>query len=358
MNSKSTKTYLSYIIFGVVLAALPLLVSTGIIKTSWVGIIGGTIIYAIAGLGLNLLLGYSGLISLGTAGFMGLGAYISAYISGDLGLPWELGMLLAIVIPLAFGILIGLASLRMEGLYLGIVTLCVSEILRKTFDELEPITGGFSGKKADFPTLFGVIELDQNTTYILLVVVLVLLMILTYNLANGQLGRALHAMRGSQVAAQAMGVSLLKYRLIAFALATAYASLAGALYVHFIRFVYPSTWTLSVSLVIMALVVIGGLRSIFGTFIGAVIVYALPDLLLKNIPVIGDINGLSYIFSGVLIILVVLFYPGGVVNLFSSIGNKFKKNDSSAATLATAADAAGETPVAAATTEGTEASNE
>ena len=195
--------------------------------------------------------------------------------------------------------------------------------MRKTFDELEPITGGFSGKKASFPLLLGKFQLNQDSTYVLLVVVLVLLMILTHNLANGQLGRALHAMRGSQVAAQAMGVSLLKYRLIAFALATAYASLAGALYVHFIRFVYPSTWTLPVSLIIMALIVIGGLRSIFGTFIGAVIVYALPDLLLKRIPVIGDINGLSYVFSGVLIILVVLFYPGGVINVFTSIKNLF-----------------------------------
>ena len=248
--------------------------------------------------------------------------------------PWEIGILLAVVIPLIFGILIGLASLRMEGLYLGIVTLCVSEILRKTFDELEPITGGFSGKKAAFPLLLGSIRLNQNSTYVLLVVVLVLLMILTYNLANGQLGRALNAMRGSQVAAQAMGVSLLKYRLIAFALATAFASLAGALYVHFIRFVYPSTWTLPVSLLIMALIVIGGLRSVFGTFIGAVIVYALPDLLLKRIPVIGDINGLSYVFSGVLIILVVLFYPGGVINIFNSIGRLFAKGNTKKAEAA------------------------
>lgn len=85
--------YLQYIIFGIIISLLPVLVNAGILKTSWVGIIGGTIIYAIAALGLNLLLGYSGLISLGTAGFMGLGAYISAYLTGDLGLPWEVGIL-------------------------------------------------------------------------------------------------------------------------------------------------------------------------------------------------------------------------------------------------------------------------
>ncbi|MBQ6733772.1 MAG: branched-chain amino acid ABC transporter permease [Lachnospiraceae bacterium] len=333
----SMNYYLRYLLFGVVMSLLPVLTNAGVIKTSWLGIIGGTIIYTIAGLGLNLLLGWSGLISLGTAGFMGMGAYISAYVTGDLGLPWELGILLSVVIPLVFGILIGLASLRMEGLYLGIVTLCVSEVLRKTFDELEPVTGGFSGKQAKYPKLLGIFELDQKGTFILLVVIMVLLMMLTYNLANGQLGRALHAMRGSQVAAQAMGVSLLKYRLIAFSLATAYASLSGALYVHFIRFVYPSTWTLPVSLVIMALIVIGGLRSVFGTFIGALIVYAMPDLVLKNIPVIGDINGLSYVLSGVLIILVVLFYPGGVINLFYKLQSLFTGKRSAERAVETAA---------------------
>ncbi len=325
LSKISKSPYLRFVLFGLVLSMLPVLASGGILKTSWVGIIGGTIIYSIAALGLNLLLGYSGLISLGTAGFMGLGAYISAYVTGNMGLPWEIGILAAVIIPVILGILIGLASLRMEGLYLGIVTLCISELLRKTFDELEPLTGGFSGKSAEYPTLLGTFKLNQSTTFILLCVVFVLMMILTYHLANGQLGRALNAMRGSNVAAQAMGVSLLKYRLIAFALATGYAALAGALYAHFIKFVYPSTWSLPLSLVMLAIIVIGGLRSIYGTFVGALIVYALPDLVLKRIPVIGDINGLPYVFSGVLIILVVLFYPGGSVKVFSDVKRLLSK---------------------------------
>lgn len=317
--------YFRFILFGLALSTLPALVSAGVLKTSMMGIIGGALIFAMAALGLNLLLGYSGLISLGTAGFMGLGAYISAYVTVDIQLPWEFGIILAIAVPAIFGVLIGLASLRMSGLYLGIVTLCVSEILRKTFDELVPITGGFAGKKADYPTLFGVIALDQPGTYIVLAVVLVLLMMLTWNLVHGQMGRALHAMRGSQVAAQAMGISLLKYRLVAFSLATVYASLAGAMYVHFINFVYPSTWILPISLNILAMIVIGGLRSIYGTVLGAMIVYSLPDVLLKRIPVVGNINGFSYVVSGVLIILVIMFYPGGIVRIFGDIKKLFYK---------------------------------
>lgn len=317
--------YFRFVLFGLALTMLVPAVSGGMLKTSFLGIVGGTIIFTVAALGLNLLLGYSGLISLGTAGFMGLGAYISAYVTGDMGLPWEIGILAAVLIPTIIGTLVGLASLRMSGLYLGIVTLCISEIFRKTFDELDVITGGFSGKSADYPTLFGAIDLNQKQTFILLVVVLVLVMMLTHNLVNGQMGRALHVMRGSQVAAQAMGVNILKYRLIAFALSAGYASLAGALYVHFIKFVYPSTWTLMISLTILAIIVIGGLRSIYGTFLGALVVYAMPDLLIKRIPVIGDINGLPYVFSGVLIILVIMFYPGGVVNVFADIKRLFAK---------------------------------
>jgi branched-chain amino acid transport system permease protein len=133
------------------------------------------------------------------------------------------------------------------------------------------------------------------------------------------MGRALHAMRGSEVAAQAMGVNLLKYRLIAFSLATAYAALAGALYVFFIKFSYPSVWNLNLSLYILAAVVIGGFRSIYGTVLGAFVVWAVPDLILKNLPVIGEINGLAYIFNGILIILVVMFAPGGIGGLWPRI---------------------------------------
>ncbi len=316
---------LRFVLFGLVLATVPLWVSMGVFKTSWLGILGGTVIYAIAAQGMNLLLGYSGLISLGTAGFMGLGAYISAYVTGDMGLPWEVGIIAAVVICLILGLLVGLASLRIEGLYLGIVTLCVAEVLRKTFDEFTAITGGFSGKSANFPTLLGLFKLNQGQTFVLLVVVMVLIMMLTWNLVHGQLGRAFHAMRGSQVAAQAMGVSLMKYRLVSFALATAFAALAGALYAHFTRFVYPSTWALTLSLNILAMVIIGGPRSIYGMFWGALVVYAVPDLFLKQIPVIGDIGGLAYVFSGVLIILVVLFYPGGVVNIAQDVKKLLRK---------------------------------
>jgi branched-chain amino acid transport system permease protein len=237
-------------------------------------------------------------------------------------LPFEVALILAVVLPTLLGVLVGLVSLKIEGMYLAIATLCVAEILRKTFEELNVFTNGFSGKQAKFPKLFGSIQLDRVTTYYLIVFFLIVIMLLTYNMINGQLGRALNAMRGSEAASQAMGVNLLKYRLVAFALATLYASLAGVLYVHFIRFSYPSTWSLKLSLDFLAMIVIGGLRSIYGTILGAFIVFAVPDLFLKQIPYFSQV---SYVFNGLLIILVIMFYPNGLVYVGHDIKKWIKK---------------------------------
>lgn len=323
MNNKILKNpHFQFVLFGILLACIPMLSKVGVLKSSHITVIGGTLIYAIAALGLNLLLGFSGLISLGTAGFMGLASYISAYVTINMKLPFEVALILAIVVPTLVGILVGLVSLKIEGMYLAIATLCVSEILRKTFEELNVFTNGFSGKQAKFPVLFGAIQLDRTTTYYLIVFFLILIMLLTYNMINGQLGRALNAMRGSEAASQAMGVNLLKYRLVAFALATLYASVAGVLYVHFIRFSYPSTWSLKLSLDFLAMIVIGGLRSIYGTVLGAFIVFAVPDLFLKQIPYFSQV---SYIFNGLLIILVIMFYPNGLVNIRHDIKKLIKR---------------------------------
>ena len=306
---KFKNPYVQFMLLGILLLLIPTLSAFGIVKIGLITTIGGTLILAVAALGLNILLGYSGLISLGTAGFMGLAAYVSAYVTMDLNLPFEVAFVSAILISTFIGILIGLVSLKIEGIYLAIATLAVGEILRKTFEEFNFFTNGFSGKTASYPKLLGVFQLDRTTMYYFIVTVLILIMMMTYNLMQGKLGRALNAMRGSEAASQAMGVNLLKHRLIAFALATAYASVAGVLYVHFIKYSYPAIWNLSLSLNFLAMIVIGGLRSIYGTLLGAFIVFAVPDLFLKQIPFL---NQMSYVLNGLLIILVIVFYPNGL----------------------------------------------
>lgn len=325
---KSKKPYSSYLIFGVLLALLPLFVELGALKYSYLTTIASILIYSIVGLGLNLLIGYSGLVSLGTAGFMGLGTYLAAYLTADLGLPFELSLLISIAVPMLIGVFTGLVSLRIEGYYLAIATLAISEILRKVFVEFDFITNGFSGKQAAYPKLLGFLQLGRNGTFMLIIVFLVGVMMITHNIINSYTGRALSTMRGSEPAAQAMGINIFKYRLLSFAVAVGYAALGGVLYIHFVKYTYPNAWTLIFSLNILAVILIGGIRSISGTVIGAFIVFGVPDLILKRLPVIGDIDGLAYIFNGILIIVVILFYPTGLVNIkysFAKWRNKLKK---------------------------------
>lgn len=316
--------YTRFLLFGAVLATLPLFASAGLIKVSVLTTVASIFIYSIAALGLNLLLGYAGQISLGTAGFMGLGAYLAGYLTKDMSASFWIGMLVAIVVPTLIGILVGFVSLRIAGIYLAIATLCVSEILLKTFEELEPFTGGMRGMNIKYPQIFGM-QMDRSSMYWLLAGFLVLMMILTYNLVNGHFGRALHAMRGSESAAQAMGVNLLKYRLMVFALATAYAALAGALYVFFLRSSYPTTWGLTLSLNLVAAIVIGGLRSIYGTVVGAFMVWGLSDLVIKQIPGLGQMDGIAYILTGVLIVVIIMFYPSGLRKVWHDVAALLRK---------------------------------
>ncbi|MFT9494869.1 branched-chain amino acid ABC transporter permease [Anaerosolibacter sp.] len=333
MKKMMNSIYGKYILFGILLCLTPVFQSLGLLSSSAVTVLGTVIFYAIVGIGLNVLLGYSGLISLGTAGFMGLGAYISAYLTSDMKFPFILSLVISVTIPLLIGLIIGLVSLRIEGYYLAIATLGIAEIFRQVFVELEVITGGFSGKSASYPKLFNLIRLDRELTFVLMSVILVCVMVLTYNFINSATGRALLTMRGSEAAAQAMGINLLKYKLTAFAVATLYAGLGGVLYVHFIRFAYPATWSLTLSLQILAVIVIGGMRTISGPIVGSFIVFGIPELVLKQLPVIGNIDGLSFIFTGILIIGVVLFYPNGLIYLGNDLKKMLRKKKSANSTL-------------------------
>ncbi len=324
MKERLSQHIYRYIIFGAFLCLIPTLQQIGILESATVIVIGTVMFYSIVAIGLNVLLGYSGLISLGTAGFMGLGSYLAAYMTSDLGLPFILSVIVSVSIPLAIGLVIGLISLRIEGYYLAIATLGVSEILKQVFVEMEFLTGGFSGKNAAYPKLF-FFKLDRQWTFILIAVVLVIILILTENFIKSRTGRAMLTMRGSESAAKAMGINILRYKLTAFAVATLYASLAGVLYVHFIRFSYPSGWSLTLSLQILAVIVIGGMRTISGPILGSFIVFGVPELVLKRLPVIGNIDGLAFIFTGVLIIGVILFYPNGLIHIGTDIKRYWAK---------------------------------
>jgi len=304
---------------GVILLVFAVLPHLGVMRFSTMSVFAYTAIYTVVALGMNILLGFSGLISLGSAGFIGAGA-LGVGVFLQMGLPFELAALLTLVISGSIGALIGLFSLKVESIYLAIATLFIGEILRQIYTSVPIFGGEFISIGA--VKLFGVIELNQifqgqrSVLYGIVVVVMFLMMVLMYNLVKSRTGRALMAMSRSSHAAQAMGVSLLKYRLTAFVTATLYATAGGILYALYFQNAPTRAWTLNISLLIIAMVVVGGFKSIAGTFLGAIIIYGLPNLLLKDL--LGDI---SYVFSGGLIILVILFYPRG----FIFVGHDIKR---------------------------------
>ncbi len=309
----------TFILFGVLVSLIAFLPHIGIMRFGTMSTVYAyIIILTTVALGLNLLLGFSGLISLGTAGFVGAGALGTAVFL-NMGFPLEIAVLAVLFISGLIGAVIGLFSLKVESIYLAIATLFVGEIMRQIYTNV-PIFGGqelnLGDDSRNFVTFFGVWELsffDQMHRSILFVIItaaMVLSMIIIHHIIKSRTGRALMAMSRSQHAAQAMGVSLIKYRVMAFVIATLFATFGGVLYGIYYQSVPTEQWNLDLSLFLIAMIVVGGLKSIYGTVLGVFIIHGVPNLWLKNW--FGDV---SYVFSGVLIIAVIIFYPRGFIHI-------------------------------------------
>jgi branched-chain amino acid transport system permease protein len=241
-------------------------------ETSWV------FIYALCGISLMVLVGYTGLVSLGHAAFLGIGAYAHAYFLQQ-GLPWVVAMALAVVITTAAGFVVGLPALRMTGIYLAIATLAFAVIIQEVFTRWESVTHGFAGMPVDKPTIFGVVFEDDRSFYYLCLFFLVVALWLTRNLLRAPTGRAWIAIRDSEIAAQSMGVNLAIYKSFAFAYSAGLMGLAGALFAHKIAYLAPDIFTILLSIQFLLLVIVGGLGSLHGAVFGAIFVALLPPLI-------------------------------------------------------------------------------
>ena len=313
----------SFALFAAVLMVMQALSGYGYVTSSFVTAVGSTIIFVIIGLGFCLLLGYSALASLGTAGFIGIGAYSAYYCLAEWGLTIGVAFIMAVGLALVIGVIVGYISLRIEGIYLAIVTLGVAEILKEV---LSAICDTIKLKGSQI-LLFGMEGMKLKTEYIFygMVAVLFLLMVITHNLMNSPTGRAMLAMKNSTSAAQAFGVSLLKYRLMAFMISIVYAAVAGLLYMLYIRYVSNSSSTLfslATSLNILGAVIIGGTKSIWGTVGGTFIIYGIDKMFLQDIAFFRENPTLITLFCGVLVVLVVMFYPGGLAQLVMELRYK------------------------------------
>jgi branched-chain amino acid transport system permease protein len=281
----------------------------------YVGELTQIFVLAIAGVGLMLLIGYTGLVSLGHGAFMAIGAYTNTYLITK-GVPFLVAFPLAGLAALAAGIVIAVPANRMSGIYLAIATLAFSQVVEQVIIRWEPVTRGFQGMAVPPPDLLGQPLTQGWQLYYLALAVLVLAVLAAINLVRSPTGRALVAIRDSEVSAQSLGVNLFRYKTAVFALSACITGLAGALLAHRMRFISPDAFNFLMSIQLLLMVVVGGLGSIHGAILGAVFVGALPQaiaLMREYLPtVIARTPGLEPGLFGLVMVLIVLFEPLGL----------------------------------------------
>ncbi len=308
------------------LAAFPFLV-----KNYYVYVANYVAINVIVAIGLNILVGYTGQISLGHAGFFAIGAYGTLSLMTHLNFPFLLALPLSALIAALFGFLLGLPALRLEGPYLAIATLGFGLTITRVIGRLE-FFGGRQGLHAPALTI-GPWHLDSDRDfYYLLMVITVVMTLMARNLIKTRVGRAFIAIRDADIAAETMGVNLLFYKTLSFAVSAFYTGVAGGLFAFVLRFIEPEVFTLLMSIMFLAMVVVGGLGSIMGSIAGACLLGWL-DLQLRNIlaiPYIGSwleaisqsyfsmtgVSNIQFIVFGMIMILIMVFEPLGVFGIW------------------------------------------
>lgn len=272
-------------------------------------------IYGIVGLGLMLLAGYTGLISIGHAAFMGVGAYTEALLAAR-GWPLPLSLLAAAALAALTGVVVGLPALRVKGIYLAIATLAFGFIVEEVLTRWDGVTGGSTGITVGQARLFGWTLESGGAFYALCVVLAALCTVGVMNLLRSPTGRAFVAIRDSEISAQSMGIHLARAKTLSFALSAALTGLAGGLYAHKLRFLSPDQFTVLQSIELLMMVVIGGLGSVHGAFFGAAFLIALPQAIaaVKDWlpPAIGGATGLQPAVFGLVLIAFIVFEPLGL----------------------------------------------
>lgn len=281
----------------------------------YLGEVSLVFIYAIAGIGLMLLVGYTGLVSLGHAAFLAIGAYAHAWLLTH-GWPFPVSLAAATALAATVGALVGIPALRMTGIYLAVATLAFAEIVEQVITRWESVTGGYRGMPVPRAELFSVSLLDVDVFYYLCLALLVGCLIAALNLLRSPSGRAMVAVRDSEVAAQSMGINLARTKTLAFAVSAGFTGLAGGLLAHKIGYLAPDAFTIVLSIQLLLMVVVGGLGSMHGVIYGAIFIGLLPQgiALLRDAapPVVAQLPGLEPGIFGAILILFLIYEPLGI----------------------------------------------
>jgi branched-chain amino acid transport system permease protein len=295
------------------------------------------IFIAIVGaLGLNILVGYTGQISIGHGAFMSVGAYTAANLAVRLGLPFWLTLPAGGLMAAVIGVIVGMPSLRIKGLYLAIATLAGQLIIEWTINHVPAISGGAQASiEVPRPDLFGVVLNTQFRLYFFLLFFAALAIIATLNLIRSRIGRAFIAVRDQDIAAEIIGINIYRYKLLAFAISSFYAGVCGVLYTYYFGIANYEQFQLVVSIDYLAMIIIGGLGSVLGSIFGAIFVTLLPIVLRLLLETVGSlffseaelanvISGTRLAIFGALIIFFLIVEPEGLNRLWRNIRSYFR----------------------------------
>ena len=293
-------------------------------------------IAVVGALGLNILVGYTGQISIGHGAFMSVGAYTAANLAVKLGLPFWITLPAGGLMAAAIGVVVGMPSLRIKGLYLAIATLAGQLIIEWTINRVPAISGGTQASiEVDRPSLFGISLNTQGHLYFFLLFFAVLAIVATLNLVRSRIGRAFVAVRDQDIAAEIIGINIFRYKLLAFAISSFYAGVTGVLYTYYLGVANYEQFQINVSIDYLAMIIIGGLGSVLGSIFGAIFVTLLPIVirifmesfggyLFSDAAVRNIIPNMRLILFGALIILFLIVEPEGLNRLWRNVRSYFR----------------------------------
>ena len=283
------------------------LMSINVINSYYKGIITLALINIILAVSLNLIVGFTGQLCLGHAGFMSIGAYVSAVLTQKAGIPFIVSIFIAAIIACVFAALIGYPTLKLTGDYFAITTLAFCEIIRIIIMNIDLVGGarGFTG-------------IPRETNFTLAFLFMVITVIVIYNIIHSSQGRAMLSVRENEIAAESMGINAFKYKMLAFIIAAFFAGLAGGLYAHYMGYIQPASFDFNKSIDYLTFVVFGGMGSLSGSIIATIVLTFLPELLRG----LGEFRMLIYPLA---LILLMIFRPQGLLGDKEVSLNVFKK---------------------------------
>jgi branched-chain amino acid transport system permease protein len=282
----------------------------------------------IVAVGLNILTGFTGLISLGHAAFMAIGAYTSAILTVTLGVPFWLALPASGALTALIGFVVGLPSLRLTGIYLALATMAFGFVTDEIILQWQSATGGADGFSAVPPAIFGLTFDSYKKYFFITFISLAILLFSAKNMLRGSFGRTLTAIRDSETAAETMGINLGWYKALAFTLSALYTGLAGSLYAHFILFISIDNFTLLNSISYIVMIVVGGLGSLTGSVMGALFITTLPEIitLAKDFlpAAVKTAASLQAAVYGIILMMFIIYQPTGFYGLWVKIRNWWK----------------------------------